>query len=571
MTDLRLPDLAFPRIQYGQFEVPWDLRPLLYRGGAGAKIGGVSDLIVNGKLGAPIADRLPLVENFHAEIAGLDSRASANDAVNKLRQFYAWADETGRSPTINSVVQDFVDWTDHLLFRVRVRRNLAKTSAYAYATKLSALIAGALSLRSGLIHKTRLVARRSSKHVLGTQADKQTLDDTFAFGHALLDIANALTVAAIQGPPPVVIRFRSGQTIEHWYGIREPKRVKSLALVEGSNVDQQKRTLRHREKWGEDVSHRTRYSVINLRVQTEMLIFISQTGMNLAQVTRLRMGRFRYESHLDGYRIYRTYKGRRGGEVEFEIFSEYRLIFEAYLAFRRAVFPGEDDGLLFPRALQPGKTRPQHAKTYWDGVQKMCASIGMRFIGPQVLRKTRVNWLLRRSRDPQMTAQMAQHSQETLIRSYDQPHHHAAAIEISRFHASSDPALAIPGPGVCVVAVPKVARDAPAHAPSPDCISPAGCLFCEHQRDIDSENHVWSLATYRYYKSLELVRDRPPVNRATDHPALAAIDRVTAKLKHFEASSEVRALWVREAFARVDEGEFHPKWDGFIALMEAHK
>jgi hypothetical protein len=50
---------------------------------------------------------------------------------------------------------------------------------------------------------------------------------------------------------------------------------------------------------------------------------------------------------------------------------------------------------------------------------------------------------------------------------------------------------------------------------------------------------------------------------------VATIERVTAKLKYFMGSSEVRALWVSEALARIEEGEYHPQWDGFIQLREA--
>jgi len=50
---------------------------------------------------------------------------------------------------------------------------------------------------------------------------------------------------------------------------------------------------------------------------------------------------------------------------------------------------------------------------------------------------------------------------------------------------------------------------------------------------------------------------------------MATMERVTAKLKYFKESSEVRALWVSEALARIEEGDYHPRWDGFIQLMEA--
>ncbi|MBI6155043.1 site-specific integrase, partial [Serratia surfactantfaciens] len=111
----------------------------------------------------------------------------------------------------------------------------------------------------------------------------------------------------------------------------------------------------------------------------------------------------------------------------------------------------------------------------------------------------------------------------------------------------------------------------PKNAPRPDCINAAGCLFCIQHRDIESEDHVWSLDSLRYLKSLELARYRPPVlsqNMAAEHPALLVIERLAAKLRFFEESSEVRRLWVEESKARIREGNYHPAWDGFIRLAE---
>ncbi|WP_318351489.1 hypothetical protein [Klebsiella quasipneumoniae] len=101
----------------------------------------------------------------------------------------------------------------------------------------------------------------------------------------------------------------------------------------------------------------------------------------------------------------------------------------------------------------------------------------------------------------------------------------------------------------------------PKNGPRPDCINAAGCLFCTQHRDIESEDHVWSLGSLRHLKSLELARYRPSSSGkhlTTEHPALLVIDRLTAKLRFFEESSEVRRLWVEEARARISEGDYHP-------------
>ncbi|MGG6966631.1 UNVERIFIED_CONTAM: site-specific integrase, partial [Pseudomonas aeruginosa] len=144
-------------------------------------------------------------------------------------------------------------------------------------------------------------------------------------------------------------------------------------------------------------------------------------------------------------------------------------------------------------------------------------------------------------------------------------------VEITRFHQQTDPSLSPPAPGRCVSATPEPVGTMPKNGPRPDCINAAGCLFCTQHRDIESEDHVWSLGSLRHLKSLELARYRPPSSGkhlTTEHPALLVIDRLTAKLRFFEESSEVRRLWVEEARARISEGDYHPAWDGFIQLAE---
>lgn len=198
----------------------------------------------------------------------------------------------------------------------------------------------------------------------------------------------------------------------------------------------------------------------------------------------------------------------------------------------------------------------------------------MSIIRPRKLRGTRINWLLRESQNPHQVAEMAQHSMETLMRVYADPHPQIAMVEITRFHQQTDPSLSPPAPGRCMSATPESMSVIPKNAPRPDCINSAGCLFCTQHRDIESEDHVWSLYSFRHLKSLELARYCPPTlgqHLIAEHPALLIIDRLTAKLRFFEESSEVRRLWVEEARARICEGDYHPAWDGFIRLAELRK
>lgn len=572
MTDLHIPDLTFPSVRYGGTETPWDLRPLLYRGGASTDIRKVLQVIAGGELGPPILDRLTLVAKLHDVIAGDlaagGSRYTARKAITCVRSLYAWADESNRSLTLATVEADFLEWTNHLMHRQRVVGNLGPVSVYNLSSHLARLLDEVLGLKTGLLRRTRVSFTPSKKKVLSTKADKQNLVDTFEFGHALLDISDALTVDSIRGKLPVSIRFRSGQQIEEWSGLQPDHKLKTF-VAPTTTPSQKEKVVKRRAEWESDTSFRTRRPLVNLRIEAELLIFIAQTGMNLSQAHKLGIGHFSYQSHLDGYLVRRVYKGRRQGEVEFEIYSEYRALFERYLAWHRAIFPDGSNGLLFP--LSSPHQRARDISPSLRALRVRCARLKIPFVGPQPLRNARVNWLMRRSRDPALTAEMNQHTTQTLLRDYIRPHHQAAIVEISRFHSSTDPAIASPGPGVCAEGRPQLIPDASTGVPRPDCISPAGCLFCIHQRDIDSEDHAWSLASYRHYKSLELAMYRPRGKSGAPHPAKAVLDRITDKLECFKASSEKRSLWVAEATARVEEGEFHPKWDGFIHLVEGRQ
>jgi hypothetical protein len=117
--------------------------------------------------------------------------------------------------------------------------------------------------------------------------------------------------------------------------------------------------------------------------------------------------------------------------------------------------------------------------------------------------------------------------------------------------------------------VPEPVADIPISATRPDCKTPAGCLFCAYQRDIDSFDHVWSLSSYRLLKSFELNIQAQAKSKKIQpqHPAEAAINRITDKLASIESSSPERSKWVQEAQIRLEEGRYHSLWAGLIESL----
>ncbi|RTX50465.1 site-specific integrase, partial [Pseudomonas aeruginosa] len=58
-------DLTFPMLEYGATETPWDLRPLLFRGGAASKVKHVARQIAQGELGSLLPERIELVARLY--------------------------------------------------------------------------------------------------------------------------------------------------------------------------------------------------------------------------------------------------------------------------------------------------------------------------------------------------------------------------------------------------------------------------------------------------------------------------------------------------------------------------
>jgi hypothetical protein len=561
-------DLTFPSIVYGKRDTQHDLYPLLYLGGAAERADKARPAIELGKLGSIVEGRIALVKKIHEEmsanLAGGGSVFTIINHIRYLRQFFSWTDQNQEDLTIETVADVFAKWADHLLYRQRIKSEMTPQTALKAAGTVAQILGRSLELPSDLMAHTRLriVNRRQIRG--STKGDKQNLQTTFEFGRFLLDITNSLSIQTIQGTLPITISLRDGRKYEEWFSFTPP----SVLGPPKDNSDKNRRE-RLRKQWEDDTSIENRRTAINMRLEAELLIFISQTGMNLIQACTLKNAQFHYLSFTGGYQV-RHYKSRRNGEVEFEIYSAYKDIFKKYCSWRNEIFPEDPEGLLFPLIRSTGDAEGKLPG--FGRIRSLSKEFEIRYVSPRSLRRTRVNWLLRKLGDPETTADMAQHSKQTLLGVYREPNLQLALAEISRFHNSSDPVLTPPGPGHCLSPAPSAIQDIPENAPKPDCISPAGCLFCRYQRDIDTADHVWSLATFRYLKTAELAKYRAPSgtgNEISEHPAHAAIRRLTLKLEFLAESSERRRRWVDEALTRLQEGDYHPAWGGFIELWEA--
>lgn len=565
--DLRHLSLAFPDIPVSERGTTPDLNRLLYKGGAALRVHEAEQAIQQGLLGDPRPERLELVQLVHAyisgKLAGGGSPTTAKNQIDEVTAFFAWAERAKSQLTTAEVQATYLDWAEHLVHRYKVVKDLKENTAYQSALRVSQLLDAVLERQQPLVRLTRLTRPKTRKSPQGAAAEKQILHETFAFGRLLQDICDGLPLNVVWGSREVQIPLQAGGVLRPWTGGSARRTTKHWADWEVRNAE------KRNEAYAADRSleHRGRKAIVNTRILAEMLMFIGQTGMNVAQAFPLKLRHFSYSSDVDVYKV-REYKKRRGGEVLFEIFSEYRSHFERYLEWRRSLFPESDE--LFP-VIREGshKARPP----LFDLIIGACKQAGVTWTPPAILRSTRVNWLLRRSGDPDLTSEMAQHHKQVLLQVYEQPSQQRAVGEVGRFWQGNDPALADVAPARSVApgqcdGHPVPVPEKPATAPSPDCMRPSGCLWCEHHRDVDSLDYVWSVVCFRQLKTLEMSRHVFPLRARSVHPAQHAVDKLTEKLTWFKGSNDTRRAWVEEALARVEEGDYHAEWKHLIEDLE---
>lgn len=549
LNQLPFGALTFDSIRFGSRETPWDLRILLWKGGAAARSERALPLIESGALGPAQEARYSLVRGIHEElnrraISGR-SRNSIESSLATIRQFFAWADSREEEISIKNVQERYIEWTDHLIHRSRIIKDIKETSAYGIASTVSSVLDNVLDRPTSLIRITRLRHPRKSKRVYGLEIDRQNLSSTFEFGAVLQDICDHLNLdTVLRAKFPIEIPLRRGDKVTHW----------------GPAGDARNRGFL--DRFQSEGTLKTRYPIANLRIEAELLMFVAQTGMNVSDAMRTKIRNFRFASHLDGYQVTEV-KARRGGAVLFEIFRDFKPHFERYLGWRRTLFPGAD--LLFPFHLRYGSV--ESGKFQGNRIRKLLTENKIPYIPPRTLRNTRVNWLLRQSGDPNLTAEMAQHTKQTLLEVYERPSLQRALAEVMRFWAKTDPSLSREaiGPGTCN-GTPIPSPQTPPGSAAPDCVRPSGCLWCEQHRDVDSQDYVWSLTSFAHLKRIELVRRRQVA--IANSPTQAAIDRINEKLGWFHHSNHTRKRWVEEAHARIEEGEYHPDWKMLINHLE---
>ncbi|MBA1201980.1 hypothetical protein G7009_09435 [Pseudomonas capeferrum] len=559
---------GFPDVDFARRETPWDLSCLLYKGGAATEVRLFARNKSEGSLPHIELDRLTLVTEIHQVLIDKltigGSKTSAKGAIRFIRDMFTWAEKEGFSLDKSSIQETYFAWSDHLWREAEVYKKISISSAYGRSANVSIILSDVLKRVTPLISETRLRHPSKDKSHANLQAEKQSLQQIFDFGKILLKISDMLTLDVVmEGPSPIEVflddeegstslRFFECQGVIH-NGIKDKLHRRNLALDDTATF----------KDWQENAAYKDRAPIINRRIEAELLIFVAQTSMNWSQASKLPICKFRYDSYSDGYQV-RDRKERRKGEVIFEIFSAYKPHFERYLAWRRVLFP--EHPKLFPFVREDETSESWH---FQSRLRPQLLKSGKCFLPPSVLRNNKVNWLLRKTGDPDLTAEMAQHSKQTLLTIYEVPSLQRAMVEIFRYWNTCDPtthSLASVAPGRCN-GHPKKSENID-YDLEPDCRRSSGCIGCEQHRDVDSEDHVWALVSFRHLKIIEISKSLRPGIQTQPTPAQKVVDRLSEKLNWFKKSSIKHEAWLHEALIKIEEGNYHPSWITAIHAIE---
>jgi len=573
-----LPDLKICHKTVPKNSLLFDLNRFLYVGGAAINLKSkAAKQLIRGKLNAqPSLERAPLLEAIkeviETELESGGSVETATDKITQVRGFYQFLDKQERPATIEALQTNYLDYAEHLFTRSHlVGASISRQVAYTYAVKLSSMFSTILGLPSStkLILQTRLKYSNNSKKATGKIGEKQNLTETFAFGCVLVDLISGLSRESLHGPLPLRIPIRKGLVDGNEIILRGGNSASVDEWLSKPAYELTKGQKRHQEQAFkarlpvDRVSNFGRRALVNCRICAELMVFIAQTGMDLSTVKKLRRETYKYKPLGENYQV-RDYKERRQGEVFFEIFKEYKPMLKRHLAFVDSFLPESE--WLFPFFSQNGAIHNEPKSTL-SSLRAISRSHGAPWIPPQSLKNTRVNYLLRRSGDEDLTAEMSQHGVIVLQQNYEKPSQQRAMIEVTRFWNRHDPIKKGDLKGSVLDGhcngKPEPMSQTPNSVAQPDCVSPSGCLWCKRARDIDSEDYVWSLFSFRYLKTLEasLAIDRDDV------PADLVINRLTEKIDWYRSSNHVRAAWVSEAEQKIEESDHHPHWSDLIEFL----
>lgn len=548
---MKLPEpLIIPRPSAGR-SLPWDLSRLAFIGAAKRPTQTVDEEIRSGTFGKCDPLRYDLLKSIHRHIVERHLLGELADDTreaifNALRTFFNYCDGESIQVTAGTFFTAIRRWTTS--FTTNSRHNLV-TQQYVVR-----VFAGTTGQDSLLLLKSLGISKRGASFAIQTNSARSDVVQQYVAD--LVSLIDCLHPEKLYAPLPLPIQIRKNGPIYHHY-----------SGMWRSTSSEDPYTVAQRQKHLMGTSLKRRFPLLNLRVTAEAFLFIAMTGMNLAQVQKMKLEKYSRRSAGDHYE-FTEYKSRAGHDVLFTIPKPYLTMFSAYLKFRSTHLSGFNSNLLFP-IYQPGG--PASRKFHSGNLRIIFNELGAPFITTVELRRIKSNKIMEVSGDPDSESLILQHSRKTFAKNYAHRSPQRAASEFTAFFKSEVAALrvsrAVDGAPCTKMDKPKQVRGTSPDVPTPNCVTMAGCLFCENYKGVSTLDYIWRLKSYLHLKRLELRSHRYP-NRESSRPILEVLRRIRSISRAFSQKNKQHEAWAQIADRKLDEGQFHPSWELLIRFAQ---
>lgn len=384
--------------------------------------------------GTALEARLPIVEAltdyFNGLMAQRKSSASIYSYVSSLTLFMRWADRVDFDLTHEraSIEAAFLKHDEHIYRKAWGTKEIKQSVAYGHMQRVAQCLSAVLNRApyDGLKHSSRVSKAYKWPRAtsVSRSAEKQHLGDAQALGYFCVDLGNALTIEAIHGKLPIIVDTLRPDGMRGTFEVLPPRYQRAL---EGND---RKYTPEITRKLCEPTDKLNQYRgwLLRLRLLAEFVIFVYQTGINVTSALRIERQGLKFKSAGGSGWYVTSRKGRKHGAVSFPIYDDYRPRLKQYIKFVDYFFP--DAPYLFPLVSETGRSL---GRLQYNNIRECCSRAGIPWMPPRTTRKTRVNFLDRTVGDPDVSAEMAQHTRETFKQNYERPSQQRAMAALTHF------------------------------------------------------------------------------------------------------------------------------------------
>lgn len=554
--------LDFPTFPHAEQSVPWDLFIFAHENGASLN----RHKLIWGEsykhfVGLVIEERIPLLVKIHANFddkvkCGEWTYKTVNTYCKKLKILYKFAESKNTNLSILNIEHCFAWWQEETQQLIG-EGNLS--CDYTNTLNVLAGIIGRLLGKPANVLKLANKHPKSFRNNFPVSQNYKTLDSTvFDYGRNLYDIRQSLSIDDIYSQIPIRISLRSGDYFDHWGRMVRPENVRAITNPDSVDSWHVKNTRVIREDASLSQSKAARDPFLNLRLQVEMMIFISQTSVPPSTAYEMERFIFKRGDRIDGTIQVECWKNRLRDNITFTLYEEYWPIFQEYLAFRDKVFPEATS--LFPLSGKQGVKRQSFAPI---ALRKLLSNLNQPYLSPTALKNHRINYFTRNT-DVRVALIVGQKSLSALSKHYNTPEVNTAIREWTIYFSSEDAKRKNLLSGSCHELSPSPVNNEKYNV-EPDCKTPSGCLGCSNFRGIDSLDFIWAMLSYKALKRLE-IQNSLVLYGTEDNIIIFEINRIKEIEDSFKARGQENLKLYEVAKGRIEEGNFHPHWSGYFSL-----